>query len=78
MNNLYWGILVAIISIISIFAHYYLLDHFDMFYVVGLVEAGIVLFSALISAIFLGEIPSPVQWWGIVLIAFGIYFVNLK
>ena len=71
-----WGLLVSIVAIIALLAHYYLLKNFKVHYVVGMVESSIVLFSTLLSSLILKEKLSANKCWGIVLIALGIYFIN--
>ena len=77
-DNVYWSIIISFFALIAIYAHYYLLKTHDAYWVIAIVESSIVIFTTLFSIVILKEKLNMAQCWGILLIALGIYFINLK
>ena len=72
----YWGPLIAIISLVALFAQYYLLSTNEACKVIGVVEGTTALFGVVLAWIMLKERMSSLRWIGIISIAAGIIALN--
>lgn len=69
---LYWGPIVAIVSILSLIPQYYLLSRNEACRVIGIVEATTALFGVILAKIILKERMSFLRWFGVFAIVVGI------
>ena len=69
---LYWGGIVAIVSILSLLPQYYLLSRNEACRVIGIVDATTALFGVILSRIMLKERMSFLRWFGVLAIVVGI------
>jgi len=69
---IYWGVIIALISLVSILPQYYLLKNNEACKVIGIVEATTALFGVVLATIILKERMSFMRWFGVAAIVVGI------
>ena len=74
-DSIKWGSIVAVVSLISILANYYLLSKYAVSYIAPIVEGGLLVLNAVFGVIFLKEKLTLQAMIGIATIIAGVFIL---
>ena len=74
-DSIKWGGIVAVVSLLSILANYYLLSKYAVSYIAPIVEGALLVMNAIFGVIFLKEELTKQAIFGIVTIIAGVFIL---
>ena len=74
-DSIKWGGIVAVVSLLSILANYYLLSKYAVSYIAPIVEGSLLVMNAIFGVIFLKEELTKQAIFGIVTIIAGVFIL---